>query len=177
MSDFDPTVSYVSLPRFPGYLFGDDGSIWSRWRPGRWRRLKGWLHKDGYPSVELRGGDGEKRSYLVHRLILEAFRGPCPEGLEGCHDDGDPLNCRLSNLRWDSHRANMHDAIRHGTFRVNIQRGSRHGHAKLTEADIPEIRRLLIMGVKQVEIARRFGVDRYQIWSIKHGHTWIHVPD
>ena len=54
--------------------------------------------------------------YLIHRLVLEAFIGPCPEGMECCHfPDRDPSNNRLENLRWDTHKANVADSIKHGT--------------------------------------------------------------
>lgn len=52
---------------------------------------------------------------LVHRLVLEAFVGPCPDGLEGCHWDDDPSNNNLSNLRWDTHQENMNDKARNWT--------------------------------------------------------------
>ncbi|MGO1563156.1 MAG: HNH endonuclease signature motif containing protein [Actinomycetaceae bacterium] len=52
---------------------------------------------------------------LVHRLVLEAFIGPCPEGMEACHNNGNRTDNRLENLRWDTRLANAHDAIRHGT--------------------------------------------------------------
>lgn len=56
------------------------------------------------------------QTLYVHRLVLEAFVGPCPEGMEGCHIDGDGTNNRLDNLRWDTHVGNVKDSIRHGTF-------------------------------------------------------------
>jgi hypothetical protein len=56
------------------------------------------------------------KTFYVHRLVLQAFIGPCPEGYEACHEDGDPFNNRLSNLRWDTHVENIKDSIRHKTF-------------------------------------------------------------
>lgn len=52
----------------------------------------------------------------AHRMVAEAFLGPCPKGLEVCHGDGNPINNRVGNLRYDTHRNNMLDAIQHGTF-------------------------------------------------------------
>lgn len=52
---------------------------------------------------------------LVHKLVLEAFVGPRPPGMEACHNNGDGCDNRLSNLRWDTHRANMADQFEHGT--------------------------------------------------------------
>lgn len=57
---------------------------------------------------------GAQRVYLVHRLVLEAFIGPAPDGYECCHNDGNGLNNALSNLRWDSARANARDRVRDG---------------------------------------------------------------
>jgi len=71
-----------------------------------------WL-SHGYPNVTLHR-DGIRQTRIVHRLVLEAFVGPCPEGMEGCHNDGNPRNNRLDNLRWDTPLANNLDVIRHG---------------------------------------------------------------
>lgn len=51
----------------------------------------------------------------VHRLVLEAFVGPCPRGCECCHYDGNAQNNRIENLRWDTKSANGSDRKRHGT--------------------------------------------------------------
>ncbi|MGH7472727.1 MAG: NUMOD4 motif-containing HNH endonuclease [Candidatus Methylomirabilales bacterium] len=51
----------------------------------------------------------------VHLLVLEAFIGPRPDSMEGCHNDGDVENNKIENLRWDSRRENHLDTLRHGT--------------------------------------------------------------
>jgi hypothetical protein len=56
---------------------------------------------------------GKVANQYVHRLVLAAFVGPCPPGNDACHGDGDPTNNRLTNLRWDTHRENMRDMVRH----------------------------------------------------------------
>ncbi len=81
-------------------------------RPGR--LLSASLTKaGGYLQVTLTR-DGVCRTKKVHILVLEAFRGPRPEGMKGCHDDDDPTNARLENLRWDTHSGNMRDCVRNG---------------------------------------------------------------
>ena len=67
------------------------------------------LKGTGHCRVTLPGGI---QGY-VHRLVLEAFVGPAPDGMEACHNDGDPTNNRLDNLRWDTRSANNTDAVRH----------------------------------------------------------------
>lgn len=54
----------------------------------------------------------------VHHFVLVAFAGPRPLGKEACHNDGDPTNNCATNLRWDTHTANMQDQVRHGTRRL-----------------------------------------------------------
>lgn len=54
------------------------------------------------------------KSRLVHRLVLETFRGKCPDGMEACHKDGNPQNNQLSNLRWGTPKANAADRTYHG---------------------------------------------------------------
>jgi hypothetical protein len=53
----------------------------------------------GNQFVFLRDGATTKQA-LVHRLVLEAFVGPCPAGMEAKHRDGDYTNNTLSNLLW-----------------------------------------------------------------------------
>jgi hypothetical protein len=67
----------------------------------------------GYPEVHL-CLDGKERIATVHTLVLEAFVGPRPTGYDACHDDGDPTNNLLTNLRWDTQSANGLDRTRHG---------------------------------------------------------------
>ena len=70
---------------------------------------------DARQTVSLHKG-GKQRTRLVHHIVLEAFVGPRPEGMEACHWDGDASNNRLANLRWDTHRSNEADKLRHGTW-------------------------------------------------------------
>lgn len=55
---------------------------------------------------------GTQEVRLVHHLVLEAFSGPCPEGMEGCHNDGNSLHNAVSNLRWGTPQSNADDRVR-----------------------------------------------------------------
>lgn len=57
---------------------------------------------------------GKAKSILVHRAVLEAFVGPCPEGMETRHLDGNPKNNRLDNLVWGTSQQNKLDTARQG---------------------------------------------------------------
>lgn len=85
---------------------------------GRPMRLKGIIlkprpMKSGHLQVNL-GKNGISRNELIHQLVLIAFVGPRPKGMEGCHEDGDPSNNNLDNLRWDTRSGNNLDKVRHG---------------------------------------------------------------
>jgi hypothetical protein len=106
----------------------------------------------------------------VHRLVLEAFAGPCPEGRECCHEDGDPANNSLGNLRWDSHQANMDDMLRHGTRRMGTRAG-----AKLSEQEVLNIRSLKAAGIPMDRLAASHGVSRANIEAIVYRRSWRHL--
>lgn len=115
-----PGVRFKSIEGKPGYCVGDDGSVWScvlkgtkRGIGGEWRRLRGHAQRSGHIIVNL--GRGNANARYVHRLVLEAFVGPCPEGMECRHLDGNPANNRPGNLAWGTPRENQADSARHGT--------------------------------------------------------------
>lgn len=174
-------VHYRPADGFYGYCVGDDGTVWScRAKVGcgtghgtrsvlsaTWHPLKLNRNAKGYAIITLRRGRRTAR-LQVHRLILEAFTGPCPPGMECCHEDGDPANNRLSNLRWDTHRANKEDERRHG----RTPAGGRHGMAKLTAVQISEIRQRAAAGETPKALAAAFGVTRRNIYHIRGSRTW-----
>ena len=69
--------------------------------------------KTGHVRVTLQGG-GRKQRLGVHRVVLAAFVGPCPPGLQGCHKNDIGSDNRLSNLRWDTQSNNAYDCIANG---------------------------------------------------------------
>ena len=82
-----------------------------RRRKGKELKPDGW--GTGHQKVTLYGAQGVDRQ-LIHRLALEAFVGPCPPGMEGCHWDDNPSNNTLGNLRWASRSENKMDSVRNG---------------------------------------------------------------
>ncbi len=170
-------IEFRQVPEYPGYAVSRCGKVVSckipgchSGRRGPWRRLSCCLSRYGYVRLGLCRG-GNVTHVEVHRLVLEAWVGPCPDGMECCHGDGDPTNNCLENIRWATHQDNVDDTNRHGTQ----ARGERQGSAKLTEADIPLIRSLLQSGKTQRAIARQFGVSARAIGKISSGTTWSHI--
>jgi hypothetical protein len=79
--------------------------------PARVRVLM--LDTHGYPFLQL-WKENRHKNAKVHRLVLAAFVGPCPAGLEVRHLNGKPTDNRLGNLAYGTHSENEQDLIRHG---------------------------------------------------------------
>jgi hypothetical protein len=163
-------VEYRTLERFPGYRFGSDGSMWSRHngRHGmseRWRRVQGHLRKrDGYIMVCPRSpGEPKPAGYLLHRLVLEAFRGPCPPGHEACHNNGVRHDNRITNLRWGTPADNTADKWAHGTMTF----GELSPRAAFTNHQANRIRERLAAGETAATLAQEFGVTATCIRRIR----------
>lgn len=164
-------VEYRIIEGYPDYAVGDDGSVWSKRKNGRWNKMNTSSDKDGYLQVRITNGLRTQRR--VHHLVLEAFVGPCPNGHQACHfPDRDVTNNRRCNLRWDTLLENARDRIRHGTQ----VRGESQPRAKLTDADVSAIREEYFSGdVRAEDIAARYDVTATLIQNIVRGKTWKHV--
>ncbi|TWH05093.1 HNH endonuclease [Rhodococcus rhodochrous J45] len=89
---------------------GNAGSSYRK--PGR--ILRPAVDSHGYPQVQL-CRDGKCRSYGLHRLVLLAFVGPRPDGLEIRHLNGVRSDCRLANIEYATRVINVSDKRTHGT--------------------------------------------------------------
>ncbi len=170
-SDKCGTVEYRTIERFEGYRFGSDGSIWSNWGIRGWKKMAQAKNRKGYLCLSLRVSPGHNQYGLVHRLILEAFRGPCPENCEARHfPDRDRTNNAINNLAWGTQAENMHDREVQGTWAAQ---GEAHKRSKLTAAKVIEARALVAAGRETINaLAKRHGVDHSTMHSAVRGKTW-----
>lgn len=83
--------------------------------------------KCGHLMVALRR-DGKSKSWLVHALVLTAFVGPRPVGMECCHGLGGTQDNSLQNLRWDTSSENNFDIVRQGRHRNASKTRCKYGH-------------------------------------------------
>ena len=119
----------------------------------------------GYLRVVLYG-DEERHQFSVHRLVMAAFIGPCQEGKEVNHKDGNKSNNRLDNLEYMTRHENIAHAF---NLRLRVPlRGEEHGCAKLTEKRVRGIMKFLGQETQR-SIAARFGVSQTTIWRIANG--------
>lgn len=176
MSEWRAVVGYEGL-----YEVSDDGRVRGVERtevvviPGRTdarRPREGRevaLDVDRYTTVHL-SKNGRARRHGVHRLVLEAFEGPCPDGHEAAHEDGDTSHNWRENLRWKTHADNDADKDRHGTR----AKGEGNGRAKLTEE---QARAVLASKASARALARELGVSRSTIRLIRNGKNWRHLQE
>lgn len=128
----------------------------------------------GYFAVSLSGGTPYRQTFLIHRLVMDAFVGPRPHGLETNHKDGDKSNNCLENLEYVTHQENcQHRARVLGKRCLPILRGEQHPTRKLSLAQVHEIRVLLAEGtISQAKIARSYGIHQSAVSLIGSGKRW-----
>ena len=124
-----------------------------------------------YPTVSIKfDGATSYSTQRVHRLVMLAFVGPCPEGLEVAHLNGDPGDARLSNLRYVTHAENESHKRHHGTLGV----GERNSQAVLLGWQVAEIRYLASKGVARQKIAALFDLRQKYVSEVLSGRVWAH---
>jgi len=127
------------------------------------------IHKTGkhnYYAVTLSDASGKKTRHSVHRLVLLAFVGLCPEGMEACHGSAGWADNSLANLSWGTKQQNCgEDKLRDGA----LLRGEQVGNSKLTAEQVLAIR---ADGRKQCQIAESYGVSKMLISRIKRRQLW-----
>jgi hypothetical protein len=165
----------IELPNYPNYGISRCGKV-LRIAHGK-RLISGVPYEikqhdsHGYSKVVLYC-NGKCINRFVHVLVLEAWVGPRPKGMQASHLDGNRKNNTAENLIWEYPKENHARKLVHGTALL----GSRHWRTKLTEADIPTIRQLLATGKYTFyEIGRMYNIEDSAIRHIAKGNTWQHV--
>jgi hypothetical protein len=174
-------IEYREIPDAVGYRFGSDGSAQTRWSKSskpeltdEWRALTPYRQKATkhyYIWVKFGGAGNKVKLIQLHTMILWAFIGARPTGMECRHLDGNPGNNAIENLTWGTRLQNIHDQIRHGDKAI----GERCGPAKLTASKVREIRYLRSKGYTLDRLASMFDVSNVSIHWVCTGKTWRHV--
>lgn len=134
-------------------------------RYARGQVLKLQKHSAGYAHVRL-----SSATLTVHTLVLAAFKGPCPKGMEIAHNNGRKKCNKLFNLRYDFHKNNLKDMILHKT----IQRGIKNPSVKLTREQVKQIR--TAREITQRELSGMFGVSQSHISRLVTRKQWSYLP-
>ena len=98
----------------------------SGWRNYRERILRPSFA--GHPHVVMVTPTGEQRTETIHRMLMAAFVGPCPEGMEVRHLNDVKDDNRLENLAYGTASENMLDRVRNGIHHQSIKTVCKFGH-------------------------------------------------
>jgi hypothetical protein len=135
---------------------GGSGDCWE------WTACK---NRNGYGTFKLSG-----RRQSAHRVSYQLYVEEIPDGLHVLHRCDNPGCVRPEHLFIGTHTDNMRDC-ENKARRVH-QSGEKNGGAKLTAAQVVEIRERFAAGELQIDLAKEFGVARETISRIVCGHTW-----
>ena len=121
--------------------------------------------RDGYGRFSVEG-----RVLSAHRFARELLVGPIPEGLCCLHKCDTPACVNPDHLFLGTREDNMADRAAKGRG----ARGENHGRAKLTEAQVLEIRTVYALGsICQRQIGWWYGVAQATIADVLRGDTWV----
>ena len=111
---------------------------------------------------------------LAHRLAWAMANGVIPIGSLILHSCNRPPCCEPEHLYAGTQEQNMRQASE--AKRLGKAKGERSAHAKLTEAQVAEIRRNRTAGEKLRSLAARFGVSMATIGKAATGRGWRQNP-
>ncbi len=147
------------------------GRFWSRVHKTRgcwlWTALK---NPKGYGLFPVRA---RERCVLAHRFSWELGKGRIPDGMCVLHHC-DVRNCvRPSHLFLGTQTDNLRDMYEKGRH----PKGEDRGHAKLTNAQVLEMRaRYAAGGIRQKDLAKDYGIVQATVSFIVRHVTWTHLP-
>lgn len=149
----------------PGYGVTADGRVFKLVRTFKYDRrvpyeMKPRLDKDGYLIIG--------KMAKVHRLVAEAYI-PNPDGKPHvAHNNGNPADNRVGNLRWATPAENHRDKRAHGT----LLHGDTAPMAKLSSGQVVFFRSMAKAGVSHAELAKIAPVCRSVLSRAIRGETW-----
>lgn len=148
------------------------GGVGFKTVPGMRRKTQ--LNRHGYPVVCLRHGKIVQLR-TVHRMVVEAFIGPIPDGMNTNHLDGVRSNNRLQNLE-------ICTASENHLHRCRVMgrgRGETHNLAILNNEKVIAIRAEYAARKRNygacADLGRKYGVSSAVIQSVVTGRNWKHV--
>ncbi len=119
---------------------------------------------DGHYLVVQLWSDGKPRMRLIHLLVAAAFLGPCPDGKEVNHEDGDKHNNCAGNFEYVTHAENQLHAYRTG-LRPTV----------LSVRQVLELRDRAATGERVRLLAAEFGISRSSAYAAIRGDTHKHL--
>lgn len=183
-----------------GAILRIEHRFWSRVRKtdgdGCWE-WTGTFRTTGYGQFLAAG-----QQWIAHRYAWKMANGPIPNGMFVCHKCDNPPCVRVSHLFLGTAADNAADmkakgrsakGAKNGSHTrpdrrprgdrngsridpTRLPRGSAKAIAKVTEADVAEMRRLHAAGVPCSALARRYPICLRNVYRAVQRKTWKHVP-
>lgn len=172
------TEQWRTILGFEGlYMVSSHGRIRSQHvnRKGAgWQLLTGYNDKKGYRRIGL-CKEGKKTDSRIHRLVASAYLLNPDKLPEVNHKDGNKANNHRENLEWCSGLENIRHA--YATGLVQGLKGTANGRAKLTAADVVNIRALAANGMHYKAIAAQVAVNAATVHKIINRKLWNNEAD
>ena len=136
--------------------------------------MKDYIDRYGYKLIGLYK-EGKSKSFRVHRLVVEAFKG-IPETMEVNHKDYNRTNNRLSNLEVVTTDENNAYSLENVLKAHKRETRTHTGNAKITADDVHEIRSLYKTGkYTQKELGKEYGIKRSAVGDIVNYKSWTTI--
>lgn len=153
MSDFVRFMSMVTVPTAAHECWQWNGAT----------------SEDGYGYFRVSG-----KTVKAHRWLYQFVVASIGDGLVLRHRCDNPACVNPDHLEPGSILQNVQDAIERGR-RVDLQ-GAAHGRAKISDADVVEIRRRASLGESCRRISADYPISKSQIERIVNRTKWSHLP-
>jgi hypothetical protein len=163
-------MRWKTVPGFRKYEAHPNGSIRHK---GFRRNLRGSVNKWGYRHATLMQDDSGLKTVRWNRIVLITFKGPPPPGKESSHINGNRLDNRLRNLKWETRKRNHARKVEHGTSQV----GERNGNTRMTCEKVMQLRAMRKEGSTYKDLANKFEIAIGTVSQIVTRKTWRHVED
>jgi hypothetical protein len=131
---------------------------------GCWEWI-GYYGSGGYGMMSRAG-----KNQRAHRISYEVYKGPIPKGMVVRHSCDNPACINPDHLTLGTQKDNVADREARGRRVVN---GEAIGTSKLSEKDVLEIR---ASTESNDVLAKRYGIDPSNVWLVRTGKSWRHIP-
>lgn len=168
--EFRETHPNLGLRRYT-YFCSADGDVYSMLTH---RFLEPTNDASGYKCAGLKAEAGGKKRYGIAKLILATWKGWYPDDMDDPtveHINSNRRDNSIHNLKWLEHGENA-------SCRMNKGKGETNSRAKLTEAEVRQICKLLEeTHLSCTEIGKMFHVTNGTICCIKNRCNWTYISD